>query len=266
MSTEEAAGNREVGGRASRRDWYLSVEDRRDVIERPIADDLDVSGWELRKALRLLHKSNPPLLEWLKSPVLYRHDPVFAAEFGALATEFYSPRRCFAHYLHMAFGNWRDYLRLARPSSTAIPLRRLGGREEVSSAPMHECAPINPHHHGKRRSRGGYGPPDIEREAILRLRHVVRLHGAGTKFRCFANSRPPLDRLRRAPAQRTNRRLRKRNAFERQHTVPRHAANGTTVDSHHGRLISRRLRTYRCGSEEGRTPKPGRGPASRRIL
>jgi predicted nucleotidyltransferase len=94
-----------------RRDWYFSVEDRRDVIEQPIADDLDVSGWELRKALRLLRKSNPPLLEWLKSPVVYRHDPVFAAEFGALATDFYSPRRCFAHYLHMAFGNWRDYLR-----------------------------------------------------------------------------------------------------------------------------------------------------------
>jgi len=40
-----------------RRDWYLSVEDRRDVIEQPIADDLDVSGWELRKALRLLRKA-----------------------------------------------------------------------------------------------------------------------------------------------------------------------------------------------------------------
>src|SRR3954471_21908604 len=93
-----------------RRDWYLSVEDRRDVIEQPIADDLDVSGWELRKALRLLRKSNPPLLEWLKSPVVYQHDPVFVAEFGALAAEFYSPRRCFAHYLHMAFGNWRKYL------------------------------------------------------------------------------------------------------------------------------------------------------------
>jgi len=48
-----------------------------------------VSGWELRKALRLLRKSNPPLLEWLKSPVAYRYDPVFAAELGALAAEFY---------------------------------------------------------------------------------------------------------------------------------------------------------------------------------
>jgi predicted nucleotidyltransferase len=93
-----------------RRDWYLSVEDRRDVLEQPITDDLDVSGWELRKALRLLRKSNPPLLEWLKSPLVYQHDPVFTAEFSALAADFYSPRRCFAHYLHMAFGNWRHYL------------------------------------------------------------------------------------------------------------------------------------------------------------
>lgn len=92
------------------RDWYLSVEQRRDVIEQPLADDLDVSGWDLRKALGLLRKSNPPLLEWLKSPVVYRHDPIFAVEFGALAAEFYSPRRCFMHYLHMAFGNWRKYL------------------------------------------------------------------------------------------------------------------------------------------------------------
>jgi len=93
-----------------RRDWYLSVEERRDVIELPIADDLDVSGWELRKALRLLLKSNPPLLEWLKSPIVYGCDPAFVAEFRELAEEFYSPRRCFAHYLHMAFGNWRHYL------------------------------------------------------------------------------------------------------------------------------------------------------------
>lgn len=92
------------------RDWYLSVEDRRDVVELPLTDDLDVSGWELRKALRLLRKSNPPLLEWLKSPVVYHQDTMFTTEFNTLAGEFYSPRRCFAHYLHMAFGNWRHYL------------------------------------------------------------------------------------------------------------------------------------------------------------
>jgi predicted nucleotidyltransferase len=92
------------------RDWYLSVDERRDVIEQPLDDELDVSGWELRKALRLLRKSNPPLLEWLKSPLVYRQDAAFVAEFSELAVDFYSPRRCFAHYLHMAFGNWRNYL------------------------------------------------------------------------------------------------------------------------------------------------------------
>ena len=92
------------------RDWYLSVQDRRDVLEEPLTDELDVSGWELRKALRLLRKSNPPLLEWLKSPVVYQHDPVFTREFHALAAHFYSPERCFAHYLHMASGTWRHYL------------------------------------------------------------------------------------------------------------------------------------------------------------
>jgi predicted nucleotidyltransferase len=93
------------------RDWYLSIEDRRDVIEEPVREGLDLSGWELRKTLRLLRKSNPPLLEWLKSPVVYAVDEPFAADFRQLAEDFYSPARCFQHYLHMAFGNAREYLK-----------------------------------------------------------------------------------------------------------------------------------------------------------
>ena len=47
--------------------WYLSIdlEKKRDVIERPIDDQIDLNGWDLRKALWLYRKSNPPLLEWL---------------------------------------------------------------------------------------------------------------------------------------------------------------------------------------------------------
>lgn len=50
---------------------YLKLEQPRDVIERPIVDDLDINGWDIFKALRLLRKSNPPLLEWLFSPMVY---------------------------------------------------------------------------------------------------------------------------------------------------------------------------------------------------
>jgi predicted nucleotidyltransferase len=81
------------------------------VIEEPISDSLDISGWELRKTLRLLRMSNPPLLEWLKSPVVYAWDEEFVSEFKQLAEEYYSPARCFQHYLHMAFGNAREYLK-----------------------------------------------------------------------------------------------------------------------------------------------------------
>jgi len=47
----------------NRLEWYLTVEPGRDVIEQPISGDLDVNGWDLRKALKLLHSSNPVLLE-----------------------------------------------------------------------------------------------------------------------------------------------------------------------------------------------------------
>ena len=94
-------------------EWYLSinVELRRDVIERPITDLLDINGWDLRKALQLLRKSNPPLLEWLHSPIVYREEAGIAALLRATAKECYSPIACMHHYLQMARGNFRDYLK-----------------------------------------------------------------------------------------------------------------------------------------------------------
>jgi predicted nucleotidyltransferase len=95
------------------RDWYLSVdvEEKRDVIERPISDMLDISGWDLRKALRLLRKSNPPLLEWLNSPIVYLQKLTITDKIRAVAHEYYSPVACLHHYLHMAQGNFREYLK-----------------------------------------------------------------------------------------------------------------------------------------------------------
>ncbi|HRZ23930.1 MAG TPA: nucleotidyltransferase domain-containing protein [Candidatus Contendobacter sp.] len=94
------------------RDWYLSIdlEHRRDVIERPIEDVLDINGWDLRKALQLMQKSNPPLFEWLHSPIVYRAHPGFREALLALTPAYYSPLGCAWHYLHMARGNDRAYL------------------------------------------------------------------------------------------------------------------------------------------------------------
>lgn len=94
-------------------DWYLSIdlEDRRDVIDRPIRAGIDLSGWDIRKSLKLFRKSNPPLIEWLQCPIIYRERYSFAARLRALLPAFYSPRSSFFHYLHMAQGNFREYLR-----------------------------------------------------------------------------------------------------------------------------------------------------------
>ncbi|AEI45659.1 nucleotidyltransferase domain-containing protein [Paenibacillus mucilaginosus] len=91
-------------------DWYLSIDEGRDVIERPISDRLDLSGWDLRKALRLFRKSNPPLLEWLQSPMPYLEKYTTAEQIRRISPLTFSPKSCIYHYLNMAKGNFREYL------------------------------------------------------------------------------------------------------------------------------------------------------------
>src|SRR5436190_8518118 len=55
---------------AHERDWYLSIFDKRDVIELMLPDRLDVNGWDLRKSLRLFSKCNLAMNEWIGSPIL----------------------------------------------------------------------------------------------------------------------------------------------------------------------------------------------------
>jgi predicted nucleotidyltransferase len=73
------------------------------VIEMPVDErGLDVSGWDLRKALRLFLKSNPALYEWLVSPIVYRDMNRLARELRELAESAYSRRALAEHYLKIA--------------------------------------------------------------------------------------------------------------------------------------------------------------------
>ncbi len=96
-----------------RPEWYLSIdlERRRDALEMPVDAGIDLSGWDIRKALSLFAKSNPPLLEWLSSPIVYQEALGFAQRLRHLLPAFYSPNASAYHYLHMAQGNYREYLR-----------------------------------------------------------------------------------------------------------------------------------------------------------
>lgn len=90
--------------------WYLSIHESRDVIELPIEGDLDINGWDLRKSLRLMHKGNPVLFEWLASPIVYRQNSEIMESYRSIAAPFFLPNTAMHHYLHMAKGNFREYL------------------------------------------------------------------------------------------------------------------------------------------------------------
>ena len=94
------------------RDWYLSfdVERRRDVVEYPIVDEIDCSGWDIRKALYLFTRTNGALLEWLNSPVKYIEEGSFAPRLRTLAPNVLSKLALCYHYSHMARRNAREYL------------------------------------------------------------------------------------------------------------------------------------------------------------
>lgn len=89
---------------------YLRLEGIRDVIELPIDDTLDINGWDITKALRLLYKSNPTLFEWFSSPILYCKDDAFFSAFTPLLYEYFSSKSGLYHYLSMAKSNYREFL------------------------------------------------------------------------------------------------------------------------------------------------------------
>ena len=89
---------------------YLRLDAIRDVIELPINDVLDINGWDLQKTLRLLHKSNPTLFEWFSSPIVYQKTE-FADKFRDLMMHYFSSKKTLYHYVSMAEGNYREYLK-----------------------------------------------------------------------------------------------------------------------------------------------------------
>jgi predicted nucleotidyltransferase len=91
-------------------DWYLSLEPGRDVIELSIEGDFDTNGWDVRKALLLLLKPNPVLLEWLSSPIRYRWDDALCARLQAFAERTAYAKACLHHYLGVGERLWGEFV------------------------------------------------------------------------------------------------------------------------------------------------------------
>lgn len=89
------------------RDWYLKLNEPKDFIE-SLNGDLDLSGWDLRKALVLLKKSNVALIERFQSPVRYYADEAFTQRFMQLLPAYYSPVASFYHHWSLAGRFWEE--------------------------------------------------------------------------------------------------------------------------------------------------------------
>ena len=106
---------------ANQPNWYLAVglEEQRDVIDYEIVDDIDLNGWDVRKALRLFWKSNPTFVEWIQSPIVYVELGSFANRVRSLLPQVYSCLKGLHHYRSMAKKTYRGYLK-----AEIVPLKK----------------------------------------------------------------------------------------------------------------------------------------------
>ena len=79
--------------------WYLTLDEGPDTLNFPVDDELDLAGWELRKALRLLRGSNASVFEWLQSPIVYHEALDFRARLAPLLPSAFILKAGLHHYL-----------------------------------------------------------------------------------------------------------------------------------------------------------------------
>ena len=91
-------------------EWYFKINEQRDVIEHMYEDDVDLVGWELKKALALLQKSNPSLLEWFNSPKVYYKDEDFVKRIREIERDYFNPIKTMCHYNHIYIKQDERYL------------------------------------------------------------------------------------------------------------------------------------------------------------
>ena len=93
-----------------KKEWYLNLWEQKDTIQFMTDNDLlDGSGWDLRKALRLLAKSNASFTGWLFSPIVYRANDKFLRALRQVAQANFNPVSGFYHF-HSMNKNFEDNL------------------------------------------------------------------------------------------------------------------------------------------------------------
>lgn len=88
---------------------YLKLDNIRDVIEWQLDEVFDISGWDIKKALQLLYKSNPTLFEWINSPIVYKETKE-GTELKDISRQYFDVKKSVMHYLNMSSTTFNNYL------------------------------------------------------------------------------------------------------------------------------------------------------------
>lgn len=92
--------------------WYLQLYNDKDTFEfiDPNLFDVpfDIGGWDIKKALTHIHKSNAVIFEWLNSPIVYHSNDDFIQSIRSIQNDFFNPQAVYHHYQGMAKKSWAD--------------------------------------------------------------------------------------------------------------------------------------------------------------
>lgn len=74
--------------------------------------DYDIVGWDITKTVYLMGaKGNPDVISWLYSPIKYYYKSCCYELLKNIAQEYFRTKSALYHYLHMAKGNFNQYIK-----------------------------------------------------------------------------------------------------------------------------------------------------------
>lgn len=84
------------------KDWYVSITQKRDVIEYAPDEVFDINGWDLKKMMQHVVKSNTVMFEWFLSNQIYIKNNCVHDELLRLMNDYFNPLAVSWHYLNTA--------------------------------------------------------------------------------------------------------------------------------------------------------------------
>lgn len=81
---------------------YLEIDEKPDTINYFHGELLDINGWDIKKTLKLVRKSNVTPFEWAQSPMIYKEEDGFSSKLLEVCRAYFSEKHAVNHYKGIA--------------------------------------------------------------------------------------------------------------------------------------------------------------------